>query len=85
VGAVSLTALLKSAQQMRNQMKALALAPLFALCLGLGALTSCCAAEAAPTALCDCGVEKGAEGCCDAEAARCDGCGKIKGSAGCCK
>ena len=30
-------------------------------------------------------VEKGAEGCCDAEAPRCDGCGKIKGSAGCCK
>ena len=36
--------------------------------------------------LCDsCGVEKGTEGCCDAEAERCGGCEKIKGSPGCCK
>ena len=34
--------------------------------------------------LCDCGMEKGTEGCCDAEAPRCDDCGKIKGSPGCC-
>ena len=65
-------------------MKAIALAPLFALLLGLGALTSC-TAEASEAVLCECGVEKGAEGCCDAEAPRCDGCGKIKGSEGCCK
>jgi predicted small secreted protein len=40
---------------------------------------------AAEVVLCDgCGVEKGAEGCCDADAERCDDCGKIKGSAGCC-
>ena len=65
-------------------MKAIALVPLFALFLGLGALTSC-TAEASAAVLCGCGVEKGAEGCCDAEAPRCDGCGMIKGSEGCCK
>jgi len=65
-------------------MKTLALVPLFALFLGLGTLSSC-TAEASEAVLCECGVEEGAEGCCDAEAERCGGCGKIKGSAGCCK
>ena len=65
-------------------MKALIFAPLFALCLGLGTLTSC-SAEISSAVLCGCGIEKGAEGCCDPDAPKCDGCGKIKGSEGCCK
>ena len=62
---------------------------LIALSLALPfALASGCQSNdtAAEVVLCDgCGVEKGAENCCDAEAPRCDDCGKIKGSAGCCK
>ena len=43
-------------------------------------------ADSAEMVLCgDCGVEKGAEGCCDADAPRCDSCDKIEGSEGCCK
>ena len=39
----------------------------------------------AEVVLCDCGMEKGTEGCCDADAEHCPDCGKIKGSPGCCK
>ena len=61
-----------------------------ALCLALPfALSAGCQSTDTDTAemvLCDdCGVEKGAEGCCDPEAPRCDSCDKIKGSEGCCK
>ena len=40
----------------------------------------------AEVVLCDsCGVEKGTDDCCDAEAEKCADCDKIKGSPGCCK
>ena len=59
-----------------------------ALALGacsLGACTSTDDSSEQVVTCADCGVEKGAEGCCDPDAERCDGCGKIKASAGCCK
>ena len=61
--------------------------PLFlALSFGLAAACESTGETTDVVVLCgDCGVEKGAEGCCDAEAMRCDSCGKIKGSEGCCQ
>jgi hypothetical protein len=60
------------------------------LCLAAfaGFSTSCCSECDTPpveVALCDCGMEKGSEGCCAPDAERCSDCGKIKGSPGCCK
>ena len=65
---------------MKNILIALFLSLPFALSAG------CKATDSAEVVLCaDCGVEKGAEGCCDPDAPRCDSCDKIKGSEGCCK
>jgi hypothetical protein len=65
------------------------------LCVALpiGLLSSCSSCPfcsdgdaSAEVVVCgDCGVEKGAEGCCDPDAERCGDCGKIKGSEACCK
>ena len=52
------------------------------------AMTSCTSKEPVTEeiVLCaDCGMEKGGEGCCAADAVRCEDCSKIKGSPGCCK
>jgi len=72
-------------------MKRIALALAIVLPLGLLAACSSCPCgggdeRAAELVLCDdCGVEKGTDGCCDADAKRCGECGKIEGSPGCCK
>ena len=73
-------------------MKNLVIALGIALPIGLFSACSSCpfcadgdAAEVAIVVCGDCGVEKGAEGCCDPDAERCGDCGKIKGSEGCCK
>ena len=65
------------------------LIPIAALALAFPvALTASCKSTTESvevTTLCEeCGVVKGADGCCDPDAQRCD-CGKIKGSEGCCK
>ena len=56
----------------------------------LASCTSCpfCSDDgaAAEVVACDdCGVEKGAAGCCNPEAPRCGDCDEVKGSADCCK
>ena len=66
----------------------IALSLAFPITLAVALSTGCQSADAdtAEVVLCgDCGVEKGAEGCCDADAPRCDDCDMIKGSEGCCK
>ena len=74
----------------KTAMKRLVTIALWVLCLALpiGVLGACKSADGgtADMVLCsDCGVEKGTEGCCDADAERCSSCGKIKGSPGCCE
>ena len=57
------------------------------LVLPCSSVAACEAQETAEvvTLCADCGIEKGAAGCCDPNAERCSECKKIKGSAGCCK
>ena len=66
---------------MKKTLIALSLSLPFALAAGCKSSD----ADTSELVLCDCGMEKGSDDCCDPDAPRCDDCGKIKGSEGCCK